>query len=230
MSLAIFAAPFDNHTETYTNTNTNDSSSSSIIHKKRMQQQPSSSSSHNKTQKKRENFDTNKVNSILEKIHNQTDSDDENENNEYSSSLFQPPPNPESIGASKTKSTSSIFPNQGPQPANRNEHLDLNDIHNYGTPARAEEYYKKNIPNYEAQKQRVQPPHYPNYSNYYKPATTTETPDVLMQKINYMISLLEEQKDDKTNNVTEEFIMYSFLGIFIIYIVDAFARSGKYTR
>jgi hypothetical protein len=228
MSLAIFAAPFDNHTETYTN-NTNDSSSSSIIHKKRMQQQPPSSS-HNKTQKKRENFDTQKVNTILEKIHNQTDSEDEND--EYSSSLFQPPPNPESIGASKTKSTSSIFPNQGPQPANRNEHLDLNDIQNYGTPARAEEYYKKNIPNYEGQKQAIkQYPNYSNYSNYYKPSITTEpAPDVLMQKINYMISLLEEQKDEKTNNVTEEFILYSFLGIFIIYIVDAFARSGKYTR
>lgn len=228
MSLAIFAAPFDNHTETYMNTNNH----SSTIHKKRMQQQQQQPQpSHNKTQKKRENFDTNKVNSILEKIHNQTESDDENENDDNYSFLFQPPPNPESIGASKTK---SIFPNQGPQPANRNDHLDLNDIQNYATPARAEEYYKKNIPNYESQKQRIQqPPSYPNYSNYYRPAAMTETtspPDLLMQKINYMISLLEEQKDDKTNNVTEEFIMYSFLGIFIIYIVDAFARSGKYTR
>jgi len=228
MSLAIFAAPFDNHTESYTN-NTADTT---IIHKKRMQQQqaPSSSSSHNKTQKKRENFDTQKVNSLLEKIHNQTDSEDEND--EYSS-LFQPPPNPESMGASKTKSIPSIFPNQGPQPANRNEQLDLNDLQNYGNQARAEEYYKKNIPNYEAQKQTIKSPPYPNYSNYsnyYKPSTSEPSPDVLMQKINYMISLLEEQKDEKTNNVTEEFIMYSFLGIFIIYIVDAFARSGKYTR
>jgi len=179
MSLAIFAAPFDNHTETYMNTN-----NSSTIHKKRMQQQEQQQNSHNKTQKKRENFDTNKVNSILEKIHNQTESDDENENDVYSS-LFQPPPNPESIGASKTK---PIFPNQGPQPANRNEDLDLNDIQNYGTPARAEEYYKKNIPNYESQKQRVQQQPYPNYSNYYNQPTMTEPPqDVLMQKINYMI-------------------------------------------
>jgi high-affinity K+ transport system ATPase subunit B len=51
-----------------------------------------------------------------------------------------------------------------------------------------------------------------------------------MQKLNYMITLLEEQQDEKTNNVTEEVILYSFLGIFIIFIVDSFARVGKYVR
>jgi hypothetical protein len=52
----------------------------------------------------------------------------------------------------------------------------------------------------------------------------------LMEKINYMIHLLEEQQMEKTNNITEEFILYSFLGIFVIYLCDSFARSGKYTR
>jgi hypothetical protein len=45
-----------------------------------------------------------------------------------------------------------------------------------------------------------------------------------------MISLLEDQHDEKTNNVTEEVILYSFLGIFIIFIVDSFAKVGKYVR
>ena len=54
--------------------------------------------------------------------------------------------------------------------------------------------------------------------------------DVLMEKLNYMITLLEQQESDKTNNVTEEVILYSFLGIFIIFIVDSFARVGKYVR
>ena len=54
--------------------------------------------------------------------------------------------------------------------------------------------------------------------------------DVLIEKLNYMINLLEEKKDEKTNNVTEEVILYSFLGIFIIFVVDGFARVGKYTR
>jgi hypothetical protein len=56
------------------------------------------------------------------------------------------------------------------------------------------------------------------------------TQDVLLQKINYMISLLEDQQDERTNNVTEEVVLYSFLGIFIIFIVDSFAKVGKYVR
>ena len=54
--------------------------------------------------------------------------------------------------------------------------------------------------------------------------------DALMTKLNYMIHLLEEQKDEKTENVTEELVLYLFLGVFVIFIVDSFARAGKYTR
>ena len=54
--------------------------------------------------------------------------------------------------------------------------------------------------------------------------------DQLLEKLNYMIFLLEEQKDEKTGHVMEEVILYSFLGVFIIFIVDSFARAGKYTR
>jgi len=52
----------------------------------------------------------------------------------------------------------------------------------------------------------------------------------LLEKINYMIQLLEEQQHEKTNNITEEFILYTFLGVFIIFVVDSFSRAGKYTR
>ena len=45
-----------------------------------------------------------------------------------------------------------------------------------------------------------------------------------------MINLLEEQQDEKTGHVTEEVILYSFLDIFIIFIIDSFARAGKYVR
>ncbi len=45
-----------------------------------------------------------------------------------------------------------------------------------------------------------------------------------------MINLLEEQKDERTNNVTEEVVLYSFLGIFVIFVVDSFAKVGKYVR
>jgi hypothetical protein len=52
----------------------------------------------------------------------------------------------------------------------------------------------------------------------------------LMERINYMIHMLEAQQSEKTSNITEEFILYTFLGVFIIYVVDSFARAGKYTR
>ena len=54
--------------------------------------------------------------------------------------------------------------------------------------------------------------------------------NMLMEKLNYMIHLLEEQQEDKTGNVTEELILYLFLGIFVIFVVDSFARAAKYTR
>ena len=47
------------------------------------------------------------------------------------------------------------------------------------------------------------------------------------KKINYMINLLEEQKDVKTKNITEELILYCFLGIFVIFLIDSFVKIGK---
>jgi hypothetical protein len=65
---------------------------------------------------------------------------------------------------------------------------------------------------------------------YYTQMSQVGNKDQLLEKLNYMIHLLEEQQDMKTQSVTEELILYSFLGVFIIFIVDGFARSGKYTR
>jgi hypothetical protein len=55
--------------------------------------------------------------------------------------------------------------------------------------------------------------------------------DKIWEKLNYMTLLLEEQRIERTNFITEEFVLYMFLGIFMIYIVDGFSRtSGKYVR
>lgn len=51
-----------------------------------------------------------------------------------------------------------------------------------------------------------------------------------LERLNYMIRLLEDMKDEKTDNVTEEFILYSMLGVFMIFLVDSFTKSGKYVR
>jgi hypothetical protein len=53
---------------------------------------------------------------------------------------------------------------------------------------------------------------------------------LLMEKLNYMIHLLEETHDEQTNNVIEEVILYSFLGIFIIFLIDNFIKVGRYVR
>ena len=133
------------------------------------------------------------------------------------------------------------------------ENLDLNNFQtNYGNQKTAEDYYKKYIPHYNSNvNQTLQKVPYQNTPGYYVNANTndfqtqaysnmsdsyssssTSSPsqEALMQKLNYMIHLLEEQQDEKTNHVTEEVILYSFLGIFIIFIVDSFARVGKYVR
>jgi hypothetical protein len=72
-------------------------------------------------------------------------------------------------------------------------------------------------------------------TNYHKIPTPFEIPkveqrDVLMEKVNYIIGLLENQQDEKTNNVIEDLIIYSLLGCFIIFIIDKFVSVGKYVR
>ena len=54
--------------------------------------------------------------------------------------------------------------------------------------------------------------------------------DKVMDRLNYMTQMLEALQMEKTNHVTEEFVLYSLLGVFMIYIVDGFSRGGKYVR
>jgi hypothetical protein len=79
-----------------------------------------------------------------------------------------------------------------------------------------------------SQKNLVNKPYY-NQVNY-NPENSNIDDNILLKKMNYMITLLEDQQDERTNNVTEEVILYSFLGIFIIFIADTFVRAGKYVR
>jgi len=84
---------------------------------------------------------------------------------------------------------------------------------------------------YEPPAQLAQKPYYANMGIGNAIGTGSSIGDNrIMEKINYMIHLLEEQGHERTNNITEEFILYTFLGVFIIFVVDSFSRSGKYTR
>lgn len=72
-------------------------------------------------------------------------------------------------------------------------------------------------------------PYYQGIANT-KPSPPGGQNNQLMEKLNYMIHLLEEQQKEPTQNILEEFALYGLLGIFMIYIVDSFAKVGKYTR
>jgi hypothetical protein len=54
--------------------------------------------------------------------------------------------------------------------------------------------------------------------------------DNVQEKINYIIHMLEENRQMRTENITEEMIMYFFLGFFVLYISENFVKMGKYTR
>ena len=57
-----------------------------------------------------------------------------------------------------------------------------------------------------------------------------EKPNPLLAKVNHILELLEQQKEIKTNQKNEEIVLYCFLGLFIIYIIDSFVSIGKYSR
>ncbi len=222
MSLAMYAAPFNE------NSNNNNDMNESEIEKKRV--------ARNKTQKRypKDTINSEKVNSVLDEIHNTVAEDEEPGLGD-----FKPPPMPESSGVGKTIATENmqnmisaqnIFRVSGkaPEPINNDygKDLDLNNFKmNYGDNKSIEDYYNTMLPGYKN----------PVNKQYYNGgvamnAMNESNPDVLLQKLNYMIHLLEEKQDEKTNNVTEEVVLYSFLGIFIIFVVDSFARVGKYVR
>jgi hypothetical protein len=66
---------------------------------------------------------------------------------------------------------------------------------------------------------------------YYAPKGGDAEPNgAIMQKLNRITNILEDIQMEKTSNITEELILYSFLGVFVIFVVDSFARAGKYHR
>jgi len=167
----------------------------------------------NRTQK-RQDYNESKVNSVLNAIHNKTPSSD--------SSLgdFKPIEPPISVGVENTKINNPD--------SHSDDDLDLRDLNTaHMTEQVSEEYYKQFIPTYRSQQQQQQlPPQQPAVQAHAYNGPNSN----IITKLNYMIHLLEEQKDERTNNVTEEVVLYSFLGIFVIFIVDSFVRVGKYVR
>ena len=160
----------------------------------------------NKTIKKKENK-TEKVQTFLnglEELEN-LESMDSNSNLEDFSESFNPPSNP-----SLTKKGTDLQETYIDSDISPENFQNLN-----GDEARNKEYYNQFVP-------------------YYNQATNNAnihgSRDELMEKLNYIVQVLEETKDEKTENISEELVLYMFLGVFVIFVVDSFAKAGKYTR
>ena len=240
--LAMSAAPIDSD-------NNESSNYESPINKKRQ--------NHNKTQKYRQqssDFDPQKVNSVLQSIHNSLP-DDDNELGNYNSkgssvsakhsddfkplNPFEFPSKPLSVGGERTKGKegmSVMDDSLVPKPVD-NDDLKLQELQSaFMNDAQVRYYYRKLVPNYNASNKTVNVEQNKQYYSSNSSSTnsssnnTSDSNQVLIEKLNYMINLLEEQQDQKTGSVTEEVVLYSFLGVFIIFVVDSFARVGKYVR
>jgi hypothetical protein len=62
-------------------------------------------------------------------------------------------------------------------------------------------------------------------------AISQDSKNNVIDKLDYIIHLLEENANEKTDYVMEEFCLYSFLGVFMIFVVDSFSKSnGRYVR
>ena len=134
-----------------------------------------------------------------------------------------------------------------PQPA-QNDSMELQDLQDvYMNNEQVKRYFKNLVPNFQSPGPNQTVPNQSGIQTSGNKSGPTagassgspmqsynsnmsDTNHVLIDKLNYMINLLEEQQDERTNNVTEEVILYSFLGVFIIFVVDGFARVTRYTR
>ena len=168
----------------------------------------------NKTYKKRRQPISNKKKITGENVENflnlmkDVGNDDSNDGSGLAD--FNPPPKP-----LLTKQPDEITENDNSVSENDNS-VSENDYHNLDDYAANEKYFNQYIPYYTESQNSEQ--------------HLSGNKDKLFEKMNYVIHLLEEEKDSKTNNVTEELVLYMFLGVFVIFIVDSFARVSKYKR
>ena len=156
----------------------------------------------NKTRKNAPPSSSSRVESMIAQIHKNKD-DNDNELEE-----FNPPPMAKSSGVERMREREEA------QNTNNDEHVTQEGFNEMEGNEWSQEYYQQYIPMYT------------NAANN----STGSGDSELLEKLNYMIHLLEEERDVKQGNVTEEVVLYCFLGVFVIFVVDSFAKVGKYVR
>ena len=115
-----------------------------------------------------------------------------------------------------------------------------NELHNfYESEMKSNQERKKQVNQYEMDKKNSkndylimdnqEPINNIEKYSYYK-NNPTSSKNEMLEKLNYLIDQFEDQKEIKSNQKNEEIVLYSFLGIFIIYVLDSFVCIGKYSR
>ena len=178
----------------------------------------------NKTLKRKDTNKPNpKVESMLQKIHENDESDDDNN--------YQPVQLPSSAGLERMENSSMNNTKQYSEQYNEqyNENIMSEQKNNGNNTHGSQQEGFTQLPSEYAKQ------YYQQYIPYHNQSSDDLTPngankDELLSKLNEIVYLLEEQQNEKSGNVTEELILYSFLGVFMIFIVDSFARVGKYVR
>ena len=167
----------------------------------------------------------NNVSNILSKLHSSNEEDEENnnfQNNFQNNFLSQNNQNSQSSQSSQSSQNSMSNINIINNEMNQMKSIDSNNVSNAL-------YNNNKMNNIYSNLDASYKSNYDFISNMQQQGTLDNNKD-LLYKLDYIVHLLEEQHNEKTNHITEELILYLFLGIFIIFVLDSFARSSKYTR
>jgi hypothetical protein len=190
MSLATYAAPFNND---QTSNETNETNDTNEITRKKI--------TRNKTLKKRDLTEHSRVQAIKDSLNVDI------EEGSPQMGDFHPLPQPKSAGMERQTSQ----PTSVNQTKNSDAPITVDSFNQLDSDA-INDYYQQTVPNFN------------------KLVAPQDSNTEIINKLNQMLHLLQEQQETKTSTVTEEVILYSFLGVFVIFVLDSFARAGKYVR
>ena len=170
------------------------------------------------------------ISNLISKLH--TSSDDDNEDNNFRE-LLNEHENANGIGTGTGTGTKKISQTYGTvklgsvidDELNKMQSVNDNNItnatylnsHQNNSFSNLDESYSKTFENYD-------------FNSLNKGTGLNLDNNKLLSKLDYIVHLLEEQRGEKTNHITEELVLYLFLGIFIIFVLDSFARASKYVR
>jgi len=207
MNFALAAAPYNN------NDNENDNPDNYIHKKKRTKNVKKQKTNYNEKIQQKNPLKNEKVQNAMFQIYNNMESEDGENLGDYNPL----PSHPESAGVDRTVERDQDVEKENYTNLNNDEEEENDEMvnnHNEINNMYAESYYNQFMPE--------QPP------TYQVPKRLDS--DDINTKLGYLIELLEQEKKEKTEHMTEEILLYGFLGVFVIYVVDSFVRIGKYTR